>query len=56
MKYNRFEDLPVCQVAPDRAVNFIELSTQNFFRGKCDLANQLQRAALVSRDGFGGFT
>lgn len=46
MKYERFEDLPVWQMAADLAAAMFEWSQHRSFRGKGDLANQLQRAAL----------
>ena len=44
--YQRFEDLPVWQTAADLAVRILEWTQQPQLRGKGDLANQLQRAAL----------
>lgn len=46
MKYDRFEDLPVWQLAADLAAKMYEWTQHPSFRGKGDLANQLQRAAL----------
>ncbi len=46
MKYEHFEDLPVWQVAADLAAKMFEWTQLASFRGKGDLANQLQRAAL----------
>ena len=46
MKYERFEDLPVWQAAADLAVKVFAWSAHSWFRGKGDLANQIQRAAL----------
>ena len=46
MKYERFEDLPVWQAAADLAVQIFAWSAHPWFRGKGDLANQIQRAAL----------
>ena len=46
MKYERFEDLPVWQAAADLAVKIFAWSSHVWFRGKGDLANQIQRAAL----------
>ena len=46
MKYELFEDLPVWQVAADLAAKLFEWTIHRAFRGKGDLANQLQRAAL----------
>jgi four helix bundle protein len=46
MKYERFEDLPVWQAAADLAAKLMLWTDQPGFRGKGDLANQLQRASL----------
>jgi four helix bundle protein len=46
MKYDRFEDLPVWKVAAELAAKMFRWSAQSAFRGKGDLANQLQRATL----------
>lgn len=46
MKYERFEDLPVWQLAADLAAKMFEWTEHPSFRGKGDLANQLQRATL----------
>ncbi|AQQ69764.1 four helix bundle protein [Limihaloglobus sulfuriphilus] len=46
MKYNRFEELPVWKDAASLAADIYRWSSQTVFRGKGDLANQLQRAAL----------
>lgn len=46
MKYDRFEDLPVWQAAADLAVQVFQWSSHAWFRGKGDLANQIQRAVL----------
>ena len=46
MKYERFEDLPVWQAAADLAAKIMVWTDQPWFRGKGDLANQLQRASL----------
>lgn len=46
MKYERFEELPVWQAATDLAVKVFNWSAHSWFRGKGDLANQIQRAAL----------
>ena len=46
MKYERFEDLPVWQVAADLAAKMFEWTDHPSLRGKGDLANQIQRAAL----------
>ena len=56
MKYERFEDLPVWQAAADLAVTIFFFFSHNWFRGKGDLANQIQRAALsVSNNIAEGF-
>jgi len=56
MKYERFEDLPVWKAAAELAVQIFEWSSAPWFRGKGDLANQLQRAALsVSNNIAEGF-
>ena len=56
MKYNRFEDLPVWQAAADLSVRIFSWTTHPWFRGKGDLANQLQRASLsVSNNIAEGF-
>lgn len=46
MKYERFEELPVWQAAADLAAKMFGWTNQVWFRGKGDLANQFQRAAL----------
>ncbi len=46
MKYKRFEDTPVWQQAADLAAAMFEWTAEPVFRGKGDLANQLQRATL----------
>ena len=45
-KYQRFEDLPVWHVAADLAAKMFEWTQHPSFRGKGDLANQIQRATL----------
>ncbi|MFO1003196.1 MAG: four helix bundle protein [Planctomycetaceae bacterium] len=56
MKYERFEDLPVWKAAAELAVQIFAWSSHPWFRGKGDLANQLQRAALsVSNNIAEGF-
>ena len=56
MKYERFEDLPVWKAAAELAVQIFAWSSAPWFRGKGDLANQLQRAALsVSNNIAEGF-
>lgn len=52
----RFEDLPVWKAAAELAVQIFAWSSHPWFRGKGDLANQLQRAALsVSNNIAEGF-
>ena len=46
MKYERFEDLPVWQLAAEMAAQMFAWTMHPGFRGKGDLANQLQRATL----------
>lgn len=46
MKYERFEQLPVWQDAAKLAAELFTFCTHPVFRGKGDLANQLQRTAL----------
>jgi four helix bundle protein len=46
MKYDRFEDTPVWQAAADLAAAVFDWVEHPAFRGKEDLADQLQRAAL----------
>ncbi len=46
MKYNRFEELPVWQLSADLAARIFSWSSAPVFRGKGDLANQIQRATL----------
>ncbi|MCA9009558.1 MAG: four helix bundle protein [Planctomycetaceae bacterium] len=56
MKYERFEDLPVWNAAAELAVQMFEWTSHSWFRGKGDLANQLQRAALsISNNVAEGF-
>jgi len=56
MKYERFEDLPVWNAAAELAVKVFSWTAHQWFRGKGDLANQLQRAALsVSNNIAEGF-
>ena len=56
MKYERFEDLPVWQLAAEMAAQMFEWSMHSGFRGKGDLANQLQRATLsISNNIADGF-
>lgn len=44
--YKRFEDLPVWNKAADLAAFIFERTNRPEFRGKEDLANQMQRATL----------
>ena len=54
--YKRFEDLPVWQKSADLAGEIFEWTTHSSFRGKGDLANQLQRSTLsVSNNIAEGF-
>ncbi len=46
MTYDRFEDTPVWQAAADLAAAVFDWVEHPVFRGKGDLADQLQRAAL----------
>jgi four helix bundle protein len=46
MTYDRFEDTPVWQAAADLAAAIFDWVEHPAFRGKGDLADQLQRAAL----------
>jgi len=46
MKYDSFEDLPVWQAAADFGAAMFDWTDQTAFRGRGDLADQLQRAAL----------
>ena len=46
MNFKRFEDLPVWQVAADMAAKMFTWTQHPSFRGKGDLANQIQRATL----------
>ena len=46
MTYERFEDLPVWKDAAALAATIFRWSNQPVFRGKGDISNQLQRAAL----------
>ncbi|QDT08568.1 hypothetical protein [Stieleria marina] len=45
--YKRFENLPVWQAAADLAAAMFPWTIFPVFRGKGDLANQLQRAKSV---------
>lgn len=56
MKYERFEDLPVWQTAIELAVQVFALTENEEFRGKGDLRNQMERAAVsVSNNIAEGF-
>ena len=56
MKYERFEDLPVSQVAMDLAHRVYGLTRDRFFAQSGDLRDQLRRAALsVSNNIAEGF-
>ncbi len=46
MKYERFEDLPVWKAAIELAVQIFALTENETFKGKGDLRNQLERAAI----------
>lgn len=46
MKYDRFEDTPVWQAAIELAVGIFALTENETFKGKGDLRNQLERAAV----------
>lgn len=46
MKYERFEDLPVWKDAAMLSADVFRWSSQSIFKGKGDLANQIQRAGL----------
>ncbi len=46
MTYDRFEDTPVWQAAADLAAAVFDWVEHPVFRGKGDLADQLQRATL----------
>ena len=54
--YKRFEDLPVWKKAADLAALIFQYTRRESFRGKGDLANQLQRATLsISNNVAEGF-
>lgn len=56
MKYDRFEELPVWRAAVELAVKVFQWSAHPWFRGKGDLGNQIQRAAVsVSNNIAEGF-
>jgi len=44
--YKRFEDLPVWKKSAELAAGIFRWTAQSAFRGKGDLANQIQRATL----------
>jgi four helix bundle protein len=46
MKYERFEDLPVWKAAQDLGVRILILAEDGALRGKGDLPDQIQRAAI----------
>lgn len=46
MKYENFEDVPVWNDGTDLAVAVFEMTEDPAFRGRGDIANQIQRAAL----------
>ncbi len=56
MKYKRFEDLPVHQTAIDLGAHVFIMADDRSFRGRGDLADQLQRAvASISNNIAEGF-
>ena len=56
MTYDRFEDTPVWRAAADLAAAIFDWVDHPAFRGRGDLADQLQRAALsVSNNIAEGF-
>src|SRR5947208_17126937 len=56
MRYNRFEDLPVCNSAIELAVHVYDLTDRIQFRRRRSLRDQLERAALsVSNNIAEGF-
>jgi four helix bundle protein len=46
MKYNRFEDLPVWNVAIELAIGVLDLTPRPTFKSYASLRNQLERAAV----------
>lgn len=46
MKYKNFEDVPVWKAGVDLTVKIFEVTENPAFRGRGDIANQIQRAAL----------
>lgn len=46
MKYKNFEDVPVWKAGVELTVKVFEVTENPVFRGRGDIANQIQRAAL----------
>ncbi|MBN1956790.1 MAG: four helix bundle protein [Desulfuromonadales bacterium] len=46
MKYKNFEDVPVWKAGVELTVKVFEVTENSAFRGRGDIANQIQRAAL----------
>lgn len=46
MKYKNFEDVPVWKAGVDLTVKVFEMTENSSFRGRGDIANQIQRASL----------
>jgi four helix bundle protein len=46
MKYKHFEEVPVWNAGVDLTVKVFEVTEDRAFRGRGDIANQIQRAAL----------
>ncbi|MBD1399820.1 four helix bundle protein [Pelovirga terrestris] len=56
MKYENFEDVPVWKSGVDLTVKVFEVTENSAFRGRGDIANQIQRASLsVSNNIAEGF-
>lgn len=56
MKYENFEDVPVWKAGVELTVKVFEVTENSAFRGRGDIANQIQRAALsVSNNIAEGF-
>ncbi len=56
MKYKNFEDVPVWQAGVDLTIKVFEVTENTAFRGRGDIANQIQRASLsVSNNIAEGF-
>lgn len=56
MKYKNFEDVPVWKAGVDLTVKVFEVTENSAFRGRGDIANQIQRASLsVSNNIAEGF-